>query len=193
MDTDLILQHVAQHIRLDEAEQTFFSSLLHPATIRRKDHLLLQGNVSRHESFIVKGCLRAYTVDDNGQDHVLMFGIEGWWISDLYSFLTQTPAGCFIDALEDTSLLQLSKSNLEKLYEKVPKFERYFRLILQNAFVAHQQRINQSLSFTAGERYLEFIRKYPGLEQRIAQKHIAAYLGITPVFLSMLRRKLSGK
>ncbi|WP_118973302.1 Crp/Fnr family transcriptional regulator [Taibaiella koreensis] len=193
MDTDLILEHVARHIRLEEKETEFFLSLLHPATIPRKSFLLQPGNISRNESFITSGCLRTYTVDDKGQDHILMFGIEGWWMSDLYSFLTQTPSSCFIDALEDTSLLQLSKSNLEKLYEAVPRFERYFRLILQNAFVAQQQRINQNLSFTAEERYREFTRKYPGLEQRIAQKHIAAYLGITPVFLSMLRRKLSGK
>lgn len=193
MDTDLILAHVARHIHLAPAEEALFLSLLQPATIRRKDYLLQQGKVSRNESFITRGCLRAYTIDEKGQEHILMFGIEGWWMSDLYSFLTQSPAGCFIDALEDTTLLQLSKPDLERLYEQVPKFERYFRLILQNAFVAQQQRINQNLSFTAEERYREFTLKYPGLEQRIAQKQIASYLGITPVFLSMIRRKLSGR
>jgi len=119
--------------------------------------------------------------------------MEDWWVGDLYSFLTQTPATYFIDALEDTEILQISKANLDKLYVRVPKFERFFRLILQNAFIAQQQRINQNLSFTAEQRYLEFIKKYPQLEQRLSQKHVSAYLGITPVFLSMLRRKLSRK
>jgi len=122
-----------------------------------------------------------------------MFAVEDWWTGDLYSFLTQTPATFNIDALEDTEVLQISKPNLEKLYESVPKFERFFRFQFQNAFVAQQQRIMQSLSFTAEERYLHFINKYPQLEQRIPQKQVAAYLGITPEFLSMLRRKLAKK
>jgi CRP-like cAMP-binding protein len=122
-----------------------------------------------------------------------MFAVEEWWTGDLYSFLTQTPGNFIIDALEDTELLQISKDDLEKLYECVPKFERFFRLILQNAFVAQQQRINQNLSFTAEECYLHFIKKYPQLEQRLPQKQVAAYLGITPEFLSMIRRKLARK
>ncbi|KHD90151.1 hypothetical protein AH06_01370, partial [candidate division TM6 bacterium Zodletone_IIa] len=111
----------------------------------------------------------------------------------LYSFLTATPANFYIDALEDTEVLQISKQNSDTLYKRVPKFERFFRLIIQNAFIAHQNRINQNLSFTAEQRYLDFIKKYPLFEQRIPQKHVAAYLGMTPVFLSMLRRKLANK
>ena len=122
-----------------------------------------------------------------------MFGVEDWWVGDLYSFLTQTPSAYFIDALEDAEVLQISKANLDRLYEQVPKFERFFRLIIQNAFIAQQKRINQNLSFSAEQRYLDFIKTYPSLEQRIPQKQIAAYLGITPVFLSMLRRKLTQK
>jgi CRP-like cAMP-binding protein len=120
-----------------------------------------------------------------------MFGIEDWWVSDLFSLLTNSPSSYYIDALEDTELLQISKSNLDELYERVPKFERFFRIILQSAYVAQQLRINQNLSFTAEQRYLNFIEKYPAFERRISQKQIAAYLGITPVFLSMLRKKLS--
>ena len=122
-----------------------------------------------------------------------MFGIEGWWVSDLLSLWTNSPTTYYIDALEDTELLQISKSNLDELYERVPKFERFFRIILQNAYSAQQLRINQNLSFTAEQRYLTFIEKYPSFAQRIPQKQISAYLGITPVFLSMLRKKLSKK
>lgn len=193
MDTDLILQHIGQHIQLDQTERDFFISLLQTKKLKRKELLLKGGDICRTENFIVKGCLRAYTIDDNGFEHIVMFGVEDWWVGDLFSFLTQSPATYFIDALEDTEILQISKTNLEKLYERVPKFERFFRLILQNAFIGHQNRINQNLSFTAEQRYLDFQKKYPHLEQRISQKQVASYLGITPVFLSMIRRKLARK
>lgn len=191
MQADLILQHIAKHIQLTQAESDFFVSLLQPKRIKRKGFLLKQGDICKAEHFITKGCLRTYTIDENGVEHILFFGIENWWVGDLYSFLTQTPASYFIDALEDTEILQITKENLDTLYESVPKFERFFRILLQNAFIAQQQRINQNLSYTAEERYLNFISKYPQLEQRISQKQVSAYLGITPVFLSMLRKKLA--
>jgi len=193
MDTDLILQNISRHIQLDKTETDFFISLLQLKKLKRKEFLLKQGDICKTENFIVKGCLRTYTIDDNGFEHIVMFGIEDWWVGDLYSFLTQNPTTYFIDALEDTEILQISKANLDRLFERVPKFERFFRLILQNAFIAQQQRINQNLSFTAEQRYLDFITKHPNLEQRLSQKQVAAYLGITPVFLSMLRKKLSQK
>lgn len=191
MNTQSILQHVGQHIQLTKAEEDFFISLLQTKKLKRKTFLLQQGDICKTENFIVKGCLRTYTIDENGAVHIVLFGIEGWWVGDLYSFLTATPANFYIDALEDTEVLQISKPNLDLLYQTVPKFERFFRLIIQNAFIAQQSRINQNLSFTAEQRYLDFIKKYPLFEQRIPQKQVAAYLGITPVFLSMLRRKLS--
>jgi CRP-like cAMP-binding protein len=193
MDTDLILQNISRHIQLDTTETDFFISLLQSKKLKRKELLLKPGDICKTENFIVKGCLRTYTIDDNGFEHILMFGIEDWWVGDLFSFLTQSTATYFIDALEDSEILQISKPNLDKLYERVPKFERFFRLILQNAFIAQQQRINQNLSFTAEQRYLDFITKHPNLEQRLTQKQVSAYLGITPVFLSMLRKKLSQK
>lgn len=193
MDFDLLLKNIARHIQLDKTEIDFFISLLQMKKLKRKEFLLKYGEICKTENFIFKGCLRVYTVDDNGFEHIVMFGIEDWWVSDLYSFLTNSPTTYYIDALEDTELLQISKANLDKLYERVPGFERFFRIILQNAYIAQQQRINQNLSFTAEQRYLNFIDKYPAFEQRISQKHIAAYLGITPVFLSMLRKKLSRK
>lgn len=193
MSVDLILQHVAKHIQLDEAERDYFVSVLQHKNIRKREYLLKQGDVCRTENFITKGCLRTYTIDDKGAEHILMFGMEDWWVGDLYSFFTQAPSNYFIDALEDTSVLQITKPDLDALYERVPKFERFFRLLFQSAYIAQQQRINQGLSFTAEQRYLNFIQRYPALEQRISQKQMSAYLGITPEFLSMLRKKLSRK
>lgn len=193
MDTDLILQNISRHIQLNKTETDFFISLLQTKKLKRKEFLLKQGDICKTENFIIKGCLRTYTIDNNGFEHIVMFGIEDWWVGDLLSFLTQSPATYFIDALEDTEVLQITKANLDQLYERVPKFERFFRLILQNAFITQQQRINQNLSYTAEQRYLDFITKHPNLEQRLSQKQISAYLGITSVFLSMLRKKLSQK
>jgi CRP-like cAMP-binding protein len=193
MNLDLLLQNIGELIGLDTAETAFFTSLLHPMTLKRKAYLLQAGEICLTESFITKGCVRTYTIDHNGFEHIVSFGVENWWVGDLYSFVTATPAAYFIDALEDTELWQLSKPALDTLYKEVPKFERFFRIRLQNAFIAQQRRINQNLSFTAAQRYLYFIEKYPGLEQRIPQKQVAAYLGITPEFLSMIRRKLAGK
>ncbi len=193
MNTNLILHNISRHIQLDKTETDFFISLLQEKKLKRKELLLRQGETCKTENFITKGCLRTYTIDDNGFEHILMFGIEDWWVGDLYSFLTQNPATYFIDALEDTEILQITKHNLDKLYERVPKFERFFRIILQNAFIAQQNRINQNLSFTAEQRYIDFIKRYPQLEQRVSQKQVAAYLGITPVFLSMIRKKFASK
>jgi CRP-like cAMP-binding protein len=193
MEFDLLLKNIARHVQLDQTEIDFFISMLQKKELKKKEFLLRHGEICKTENFIVKGCLRVYTVDRNGFEHIVMFGIEDWWVSDLFSVLTNSPSTYYIDALEDTELLQISKSNLDKLYERVPKFERFFRIILQNAYIAQQHRINQNLSFTAEQRYLNFIEKYPAIERRIPQKQISAYLGITPVFLSMLRKKLSKK
>jgi CRP-like cAMP-binding protein len=184
-----ILKNVARHIKLDAEDEVLFLSLLQFKTLKKKEILLQQGDICRNDYFVTKGCLRCFDIDENGVEHITMFAIEGWWTSDMYSLLTQTPARRSIDALEDTEVLQISKQNMETLYERIPKFERFFRIILQNAYVAFETRIVQNLSNTAEERFEAFNTKYPGLFSRIAQKHVAAYLGITPEFLSMLRKK----
>ncbi|MES2554724.1 MAG: Crp/Fnr family transcriptional regulator [Bacteroidota bacterium] len=189
MDCELLIQHISRHIQLDKNEEAYFLSLIQLKTIRKKEFLVKQGEICKTENFLLSGCMRTFTLNEQGEEQVVQFGIEDWWMGDLYSFLTQTPASYSIDALEDTVIAQITKEHLDNLYLQVPKFERFFRLILQNAFIAQQDRIHQNLSLTAEQRYEEFIRKYPQLEQRITQKHIASYLGITPVFLSMLRRK----
>lgn len=193
MNYDLILRNVSRHISLNREETDHFTSLLQHKTIKKKQFLLTRDELCRTENFIIKGCTRTYTIDENGFEHILMFGIEDWWVGDLASFLNQTPSHYYIDALENTEVLQITKPDLDLLFEKVPKFERFFRIIIQNAFIAQQTRINQNLSFSAEQRYLDFISRYPAFEQRIPQKQIAAYLGITPEFLSMLRRKIARK
>lgn len=191
MDFQQLLTHISRHIPLDTQEEEYLKSVVQFRKLRRRQYLVQAGDVCKFETFVAKGCLRAYYVDKDGNDHILQFAPEDWWISDLHSFLTQTPALLNVDALEDSELFQFDKPGLEQLYQTVPKLERYFRIMLQNAFIAHQQRILQNISLTADERYLLFRQKFPALEQRLPQHQIAAYLGITPEFLSKIRKKLT--
>jgi len=191
MGLELLLNNIGRYIQLDEGEVAYMRSVARFRKLRRRQYLVQEGDVCKYESFVVKGLLRAYYIDDDGNDHILQFAPEDWWISDLHSFLTETPAQLNVDALEDSELIQFDKENLEKLYQTIPKFERYFRLMLQNAFNAHQQRILQNISQHAEERYLLFRQKFPTLEQRIPQHQIASYLGITPEFLSKIRKNIA--
>ena len=184
---DLILKNISRFITLTPEEEQYFTALLKVKKLKKKQYLLQEGDVARYDYFVNKGCLRTYTIDEKGQEHVVQFSIEDWWTGDMYSFLTQKPARYTIDALEDAELLCLERSALEQLYIKVPKFERFFRLLLQNAFVALQERIIANLSQPADERYCTFITKYPDMEKRLPLKQIASYLGITPESLSRIR------
>lgn len=184
---DLILKNISRFITLTPEEEQYFTSLLKLKKIKKKGYLLQEGDISRHQYFVNKGCLRTYTIDEKGLEHIIQFAIEDWWTGDMFSFLTQTPARFTIDALEDSELLCLEKNALEELYVKIPKFERFFRHLLQNAFIALQERIVANLSQPADERYCTFITKYPYMEKRLPLKQIASYLGITPESLSRIR------
>ena len=184
---ELFFQHFNTKVPLTQKEQETIKKFLTPKKIRRKQYLLQEGDISRYEYFVNKGCLRTYTIDEKGQEHIIQFAIEDWWTGDMYSFLTQTPARYTIDAIEDSELFCLEKNGLEELYIKVPKFEKFFRHLLQNAFIALQERIIANLSQPADERYCTFITKYPDMEKRLPLKQIAAYLGITPESLSRIR------
>ncbi|MDN3668226.1 Crp/Fnr family transcriptional regulator [Echinicola jeungdonensis] len=190
MNQELILQNIAKHISLNPSEEEVFLSLLEPKTFKRKSIVLKEGEVARYTYFVVKGCLRTYKIDLDGSLRISHFAIEEYWVSDLNSFLTQTPAVEWVDALEETEVLQLSATNLERLYKEVPKFERFFRILHQNAYGALHRRLMKNISGTAEDRYMQFCKRYPGLENRISQKQVAAYLGITPEFLSKMKRKL---
>lgn len=186
---DLILKNVARHITLKEAEEKYFLSVLRPRTVRKRQYLLQAGDICRHEIFVNKGLLRAYTSDNKGQEHIVMFASEGWWTSDFYSRLTNTPATLNIDALEDSEVFLIEKDDLDKLYEEVEKFNKLFRILLQNSVISQQQRILGAMSQTAEERYQAFLKRYPNLEQRVTQQHIASFLGVTPETLSRIRKQ----
>ena len=183
----LLMSSIRRHIDPTADEESYFLSLLQTTQVKKRRFLLQEGDVSRHSAFVVNGCMRSYTVDDNGFEHILQFAPEGWWIADMYSFISGRPGQLYIDALEHSELLLLSKNHQEKLYHDVPKFERFFRIIVENSLVAGRQRILDNMSLSATQRYDQFCQQYPTLIHRLPQKQIAAYIGVTPEFLSKLR------
>lgn len=188
-----ILQAVARHIELTDAEKEHFISLLEYRKLKRRQWLLREGEVCHSSTFVLSGCLRGFTVDKNGFEHVLSFAPEGWWIADMYSFISQKPGILNIESLEETQVLLLSKGRQDVLFAEVPRFERFFRILIENSLVANQQRLLNNLSITAPERYQYFLKQYPSLINRLPQKHLAAYLGITPEFFSKMRKELLKK
>jgi len=186
----LILQNIAKHISLTKEQENYFLSLLKNKKVRKKLFLSQEGDISKGPFFVTKGILRSYTVDKNGFEHVLQFAPPGWWMADMYSLITQQPGSLSIDAVEDSDVLLLPKQELDKLYNEIPAFERFFRILAENALVTFQQRLIDNLSLTAKERYANFCKRYPLLIERLPQKQVASYIGVTPEFLSkMLKSK----
>ena len=190
---ELIRKNIAKHIHLTDDEFDYFTSLIKTKRLRKKQFLLEEGEICNHECFVNSGCLRLYYLDDKGQEHIVQFAVLDWWIGDQFSFLTGQPSRYFIDALLESEVLLIEKTKLEELYIKIPKFERFFRIAFQNAFVAIQQRILAKLSDPAEKNYLDFVHRYPEIEQTVPQHQVASYLGITPESLSRIRKQLSGK
>lgn len=188
-----ILANVSKHIRLTADEQVFWRGQMKCRTIEKGAFLLSAGEVSLYQAFVLSGCLRSYHTDAQGKEHILQFAPEDWWTGDMASQLRGTPAVLSIDALEDTEAILFDGPGREQLFERVPKFERFFRILIQNAFIAQQRRTLSNLSKSAEERYAEFRKLYPSLDGRVAQKHIASYLGMTPEFLSTVRKRVLAK
>ena len=190
---ELFFQDFNKKAGLTVEEQEEIRAFLTPKKLRKRQYLLQEGDICKAIAFVEKGALREYSVDESGAEHIIQFATEGWYISDMYSFLTGTPSRLNVECLEDCELAQISKDTLEELYIKVPKLERFFRKLVQNAYIAVGQRLLSSMSRTAQERYLEFIEKYPHIEQRVPDRHIASFLGIAPESLSRIRRQYSGQ
>ena len=190
---DLLKQNIAQHISLSESETEAFCDLFQQKAIKKKSFLLRAGEICRFEGFVTKGLFRVYHIDKNGFEQILYFAIENWWVTDIDSFTSGTASQLFIEALEDSEVLLISKEQKEFAYENQPKIEKLFRVMTQKTHVALQRRMIDNLSKTADERYLDFIKKYPQIHQRLSNLQIAAYLGISHEFLSKIRKKIAGK
>lgn len=189
----LILDNLSKHITLTPQEQELFLSKTEIRQYKAKTILLNAGEVCKTSYFVNSGVLRSFNINDNIVEHVLSFACTGWWISDMYSLLSQKPGNLFIQVLEDAEVVLLSKENQEILFLEIPKLERFFRILTENSLVAHQERLMDNLSLTAEERFEKFCKKYHDLIQKVPQKQIASYLGVTPEFFSKMKSKMLRK
>jgi len=185
-----LLDYINRVIELTEEEEQKICSLISYRKLLKGQYFLQQGDVCKFSGFVVSGCTKTFFVDEEGQEHIVMFSVEDWWTSDMGSYISQKPADFNVQCLENTTLIQLSYENQEEILREIPKLERFFRLIIERAFVASQKRIVRNLSMSAKDRYLHFRNVYPKIEQRIPQYLIASYLGITKEFLSKIKSQL---
>lgn len=190
MGEKALLNYINQYVTLSSQEELIISSNIHYRKYKKGQYIVQQGDICKYESFILSGCLKTYFVDQEGQEHVVMFAVEDWWTADLGSFITKTPSDYNVQCLEDTELLQFSYETLENLYIQVPKLERFFRIIIQKAYVSLEKRVIRNFSLPAKDRYIIFKEQYPAIEQRVPQYLVASYLGITKEFLSKIKKEL---
>lgn len=190
---ELFFKKLNEKIELTDEEREIIKSYLTPKKLRKKQYLLQAGDVCKTIAFVEKGALRAYSTDEKGNEHIIQFAIEGWTISDLYSFMTGEAATYHIDALEDSELVLITKSAQDEILKRVPKYETYTRMQVTGAYLAMQKRLTSIISLPLEERYLDFIQTYHDIAQRVPQHMIASYMGLKPETLSRVRRKLSSK
>jgi CRP-like cAMP-binding protein len=185
------LAYLKRYISLTKEEENILAEKLKHRKYLKGQYIVQEGDICRYQTFVAKGKTRTFYLDEQGKEHIVMFGIENWWTGDLGSFITQKPADFNVQCLENTEVIQLSYQNTEQLYKEVPKIERFFRILIQNAYVNTQKRIVRNYSLSARERYILFCEEYPEIVQRVPQYMIASYLGITKEFLSHIRKQIA--
>lgn len=186
-----IIKNVTRFINLSGEEEKIFTDLLSTQFVPKKTVLLREGEICQFEGYIHKGCIRVYYLDDNGFEVTILFAIEDWWISDIASFQDQKASRLYIETIEDSEIVMLNPATKEKLLQEIPKFERVFRMLVQRNLVTLQNRLVNTISKSASDRYLEFIKVYPTIPQRVAQYYIASYLGVSKEFVSTIRKRLT--
>lgn len=176
---------------LTEQQYGFYASLFKAKKMKKGEFLLREGEICKYLAFVVKGCLRLYTIDNKGKEHIMQFAPEKWWVADVDSFSKGTPSVYYIDALEDSDVLLIDFPSQDRALNEIPKLALFFQQLMQNRQTASQKRIIYSMSASAEERYLDFLKTYPTFMQRFPQHMIASYLGITPESLSRVRKQIS--
>ncbi|HEY1009684.1 MAG: Crp/Fnr family transcriptional regulator [Daejeonella sp.] len=185
--------HITRCAPMSSSELGVFHSRLKSKILKKKTLLLQQGEICKFEAYIVKGCVKKYYIDPDGEEVILQFAVEDWWISDIGSFSEQKPSNLFIETLEDTEVLMIDFESKQRLFAEIPKLERVFRIMMQRAYSVLEGRFYATVAHSAEALYLEFLEKYPTIPQRVPQQQIASYLGITPESLSRIKSKLLKK
>ena len=193
MPIESLISHLNKYIPLDKEE---IEELQERATVRkvkRRQYILAAGEICKHYNFVVEGCFKMYKVDEAAKEHNIMFAVENQWITDIGSFHEEQPSQLYIEAVEPAEVIQIKKPDLLFFYANHLKFNRTFRVIIEDQFVELQNRLLQTISTTAEERYTKFVQDYPHLINRLSSIQIASYIGITPEFLSRIKSQQIGK
>jgi CRP-like cAMP-binding protein len=190
---ELFFQKFNEKISLTTEEQNFLISYLNLKKLRKKQYWLQEGDICKSICVVEKGALRAFVLDESGDEHITAFALEGWTMGDLYSFIKEEPATLSIEAIENCELTLISKTAYNELLQKMPKFETYMRILMTDAYMALQKRTNDMISLPLEERYKSFIQIYPNLLQRFPQHMIASHMGLSPETLSRLKSKMSSR
>ncbi|MEI3790218.1 MULTISPECIES: Crp/Fnr family transcriptional regulator [unclassified Chryseobacterium] len=188
--TESLKKHIRTYIEISDEKLEKYCSAFRIQKIKKKDFLLKEGDICEAEGFVLSGCFKVFRTDKNADEQILYFGVEDWWISDIDSFINQIPSQLNIQAIENSEILLISKEDKERLYREIPEIERLMRLKFQMSIIALQRRIVDNLSKPSDERYQDFLKEYPKTAHRLTNIQIAAYLGVTPEFISRIRRKI---
>lgn len=188
-----IIDNINKIVTLSPEEELLFLSKTEIKQYKAKTVLVNAGEISKYSYFVNSGLLRSFNINDNIVEHVLSFACEGWWIGDIYSLISKKPGNLFIEVLEDAEVVLLTRESQNELFNEIPKLERFFRILTENSLVAHQERLMDNLSLTAEERFDKFCKRYPTIIQRVPQKQIASYIGVTPEFFSKMKSRLLRK
>jgi len=191
MNTEPIINYFSNILPLDSEEIEALKKAFKARRIKRRQFILQEGDVCKLNTFVVEGCFRMYFVDEKGKEHNIQFAVENWWIGDIGSFHSEEPSKLYIEAIENSIILQIKKQDQLDIFVNHPKFNRIFRVFTENALVTYQRRVLQNISSTAEERYLDFLKGYPYFFNRISNVQIASFLGVTPEFLSTIRKKIA--
>jgi len=182
-----IISHFEKYLSLNDGEIQALMSRITERRIKRRQFLLQEGDICKSFTYVQSGCFKMYGVDNKGVEHNLAFAVENDWISDIGSLHKEQPSKLFIEAIEPSVVLEISKGDLWYLYTNYPKFDRNFRVIIEDKYIELQDRLLQTVSATALERYESFVDQYPHLANRLPSTQIASYLGVTPEFLSKIK------
>ncbi|MEQ8472443.1 MAG: Crp/Fnr family transcriptional regulator [Marinoscillum sp.] len=183
-----LTSYIKRHVDLTEQENERFQSTLKLKTFKKGDYLLQAGQTCTKRYYILTGCIRLFYIE-NGNEQIIHFGIDNWWITEYDSLINQSPSNIFIQAIEDSEVLILDQSSFERISEEIPKIEKLFRIIMEKTYIAAQRRISYMLSYSGEELYEKFVTYNPTFLQRAPQYMIASYLGMTPEFYSKIRNK----
>ncbi|MFX0557462.1 Crp/Fnr family transcriptional regulator [Maribacter sp. CXY002] len=185
-----LIAHFETYLPFEKEEVDLIESRISYRNLKRREHIMVSGEVCRHYTFVLKGILRLYVLDDEGKEHNILFAGENEWISDITSFHATRPGLSNIQAIEGSEIIQINQEDLYHLYLNIPKLDRIFKVITEEKYVELQNRVFHTISSTAQQRYLAFLEQYPHLANRLPNTQVASYLGITPEFLSIIRKEL---